>query len=266
MILRHYEIHTQKNTSHIRIVLITDLHSCCYGEGQKQLVCAIEAQSPDLILMGGDMFDDRLDIGNTEQLLSGIAGRFRCYYVTGNHEHRDGPESFRVKMSMLKKYGVTVLSNVCETIPVNGAMINLCGVEDPESYMVSFDRRKTRRRCKTAKTEMAHTFNRQLDAVKLQAQNGYFTILLSHRPEFFENYAFKGFDLVLCGHAHGGQWRIPGVLNGLYAPQQGLFPPYAGGMYEKDSTTMIVSRGLARETTFVPRIFNPPELVVITIN
>ena len=113
---------------------------------------------------------------------------------------------------------------------------------------------------------MIQAFNRHLDAVKAQAKKDHFTVLLSHRPELFENYVSRAFDLVLCGHAHGGQWRIPGVLNGLYAPQQGLFPLYAGGKYEKGSTTMIVSRGLAKETTPIPRIFNPPELVVVTSN
>ena len=70
---------------------------------------------------------------------------------------------------------------------------------------------------------------------------------------------------MLCGHAHGGQWRIPGILNGLYCPGEGLFPEYAGGLYEKDGTVMIVSRGLAKESNIVPRIFNRPELVIIDI-
>lgn len=266
MVLRFYQMDTQKITSRIRIALVTDLHSCYYGEGQKELITAIDCQSPDLLLMGGDIFDDRLNIGNTEQFLAGISGRYRCYYVTGNHEHRDGTESFCIKMSMLRKYGITVLSNACETIPVNSTVINICGMEDPYSYVANFDKKKDPQGYKVAKKEAVHIFNRQLDAVKLQAPPEHFTILLSHRPELFESYASKGFDLVLCGHAHGGQWRIPGVLNGLYAPQQGLFPPYAGGRYEKGGTTMIVSRGLAKETTPVPRIFNPPELVVITIN
>ena len=96
-------------------------------------------------------------------------------------------------------------------------------------------------------------------------ENGNYTILLSHRPELFEHYVSRGFDLVLCGHAHGGQWRIPRILNGLYAPNQGLFPQYAGGQYDSDATTMIVSRGLARESTRLPRIFNRPELVLVEI-
>ena len=90
--------------------------------------------------------------------------------------------------------------------------------------------------------------------------------MLSHRPELFESYVSREFDLVVCGHAHGGQWRLPGLINGVYAPNQGLFPKYAGGEYEKNGTTMIVSRGLARRMDIVPRIFNPPELVVITVS
>ncbi|MBQ4118259.1 MAG: metallophosphoesterase, partial [Oscillospiraceae bacterium] len=92
-----------------------------------------------------------------------------------------------------------------------------------------------------------------------------FNVLLVHRPEYIEQYAKLGFDLVLCGHAHGGQWRIPGVLNGIYAPGQGVFPKYAGGIYEVNGTTLVVSRGLAKESTPIPRVFNRPELVIIDI-
>ena len=99
------------------------------------------------------------------------------------------------------------------------------------------------------------------------AQDGEaFSILLTHRPERVEDYVGRGFDLVLAGHAHGGQWRLPGLINGLIAPNQGLFPRYAGGRYALDGdTTMIVSRGLARESTRIPRLFNRPELVVVDI-
>ena len=92
-------------------------------------------------------------------------------------------------------------------------------------------------------------------------------LLLCHHPEYYEPYLYeRDLPLILAGHAHGGQWRIPGLVNGVYAPNQGILPPYVGGRYDAGGTTMIVSRGLARESTFVPRMFNPPELVVITIN
>ena len=266
MVVRYYQIDAQEISSQIRIVLVTDLHSCYYGEGQEKLIRAIDAQAPDLLLLGGDIFDDEMADTNTELFLAGISGRYPCYYVTGNHEYWSGTEKFNCKMSILKKYGVTILSGSSGRVEFNGETIHLCGVDDPDSYMVNFNKYLDPQGYKTAKDEKINVFNQQLDAVKSQAQEAHFTVLLSHRPELFENYVSRGFDLVLCGHAHGGQWRIPGIMNGLYAPNQGLFPPYAGGLYEKDNTTMIVSRGLAVESTFVPRIFNPPELVVITIN
>jgi predicted MPP superfamily phosphohydrolase len=96
-------------------------------------------------------------------------------------------------------------------------------------------------------------------------KNGHYTILLAHRPEEIERYSAYHFDLVLSGHAHGGQWRLPGIVNGLLAPDQGWFPRYAGGEYLVNGTTLIVSRGLARESTRIPRIFNRPELVVVDL-
>ena len=91
-----------------------------------------------------------------------------------------------------------------------------------------------------------------------------YRILLAHRPEAIDEYRQMDFDLILSGHAHGGQWRIPGWINGVYAPGQGFFPRYAGGVYPLDDLVMIVSRGLSNNT-WVPRIFNPPELVMIEL-
>ena len=265
MVVRRYEVDAEEITTPIRVVLVTDLHSCRYGEGQKGLIEAVDAQLPDVILLGGDIFDDQLEDSNTELFLAGIATRYPCYYVTGNHEYWSGAENFAAKMEILDKYGVTILSGTCRTLELNGETINLCGVDDPDSYMVRFDLETDPQGYIDAQIEKISALDRQLDAVSEDAMNGHFTVLLSHRPELFERYASRLFDLVLCGHAHGGQWRIPGVLNGLYAPDQGLFPSYAGGWYEDSGTTMIVSRGLARESTCVPRIFNRPELVVVDI-
>jgi predicted MPP superfamily phosphohydrolase len=154
-------------------------------------------------------------------------------------------------MSILQKYGIPILSEECKTISVHGEMINLCGVDDPEAFAREADPRSS--------------FAARLENVSAASDNGHYTILLSHRPEYFDVYSECGFDLVLCGHAHGGQWRLPWLLNGVFAPDQGLFPEYAGGQYAQADTTMIVSRGPARESTRIPRIFNRPELVLIEI-
>ena len=91
-----------------------------------------------------------------------------------------------------------------------------------------------------------------------------FKILVAHRPELIELYKKYPFDLVVSGHAHGGQVRIPFLLNGLFAPNQGLFPKYAGGAYIHENLTHIVSRGLSFSPK-LPRVFNPPEIVVVNI-
>ncbi|MBR3629890.1 MAG: metallophosphoesterase, partial [Oscillospiraceae bacterium] len=191
---------------------------------------------------------DVLPDDNTETFLAGISGRYPVYYVTGNHEYWAGADAFSHKMEILSHYAITRLAGTSETLNINGNTLYIAGVDDPETYTV----------------DARHGFEEQLAEVK--PDGTLFSILLSHRPERMDDYAQSGFDLALCGHAHGGQWRIPGILNGLYAPDQGLFPAYAGGYYDQDSTVMIVSRGLARESTRVPRIYNPPELVIVTVS
>ena len=98
---------------------------------------------------------------------------------------------------------------------------------------------------------------------QVNISNG-FTILLSHRPECFNVYQNKNIDLVLSGHAHGGQFRLP-FLGGVIAPNQGLFPKYDAGIYTENGTTMIVSRGIGNSIIPV-RINNRPEIVIIELN
>lgn len=250
LLIRTYTLETEKISSPVRIALVTDLHSCRYGEGQVELLDAIHTQKPDVILLGGDIFDDEIDDTHTEIFLSGIAGKYPIFYVTGNHEWWSGAEAFGAKMAILEKYGIPVLSQESVTLNIREEMLTICGVDDPESHLLD---------------SAALHYDARLDQVLTEAAEEQYTILLAHRPEYFPSYSARDFDLTLCGHAHGGQWRIPYVLNGLIAPNQGLFPQYAGGLYEKNGTTMIVSRGLARETTWVPRIFNRPELVIVEI-
>ncbi len=251
-----YDLHAEGLTHPIRIALITDLHSCAYGDGQRVLLDAIDAEAPDLVLLGGDIFDDVLPDDQAAVFLSGISGRYPCRYVTGNHEYWSGPASFAEKMSILENCGITRLSGEAATINVNGSRITICGVDDPDAWTDSYGFNE----------HPDGSFREQVAQAAAQAGEGTYTILLTHRPELLDFYSRYGFDLVLAGHAHGGQWRIPGILNGLWAPNQGLFPAYAGGRYEKNGTVMIVSRGLARESTRVPRWYNRPEVVMAVLH
>ena len=244
-----YTLRSPKVERTIRIAFLSDLHSCNYGENAQKLVSAIERQQPDLILLGGDIFDDVLPDDNAEALLRQIGGRYPCYYVTGNHEYWSGAEAFARKMCILEENHVTRLNNEAATVTVQGVQINICGVNDPEA----------------AKIGEQFSFNAVLENIAQVSANRNFTLLISHRPERIDDYAKYPFDLVLAGHAHGGQWRIPFLINGVYAPNQGVFPKYAGGMYMRGDTCMIVGRGLARESTRIPRFYNRPELVIIDI-
>ncbi|MBO4351483.1 MAG: metallophosphoesterase [Proteobacteria bacterium] len=250
-----YRLSTNGVTQPIRIALVTDLHSCDYGENQRDLLDVLDAQAPDLVLLGGDIFDDILPDDNTVSFLQGISGRYPSYYVTGNHEYWSGKDGFARKMAALKKWGVIRLSGEMASINIKGSRLNICGIDDPYAW-----------NRKISYLEHAEgSLNAQLAYVAAQPRDGAYTILLTHRPELLDTYSQYGFDLVLAGHAHGGQWRIPGILNGVYAPNQGIIPKLAGGLYEQNGTIMIVSRGLARESTWVPRIYNRPELVIIEL-
>lgn len=242
---RLYEVRSEKVREPVRLVLLTDLHSCAYGAGQRKLLDAVEAQHPDLVLLGGDIVDDdpSLDEENAWTVVRALAERYPTFYVTGNHEFWGGrPEELKRRM---EAYGATVLEGACETVIFQGQPLGICGVDDPavgeESWEV------------------------QLDRAAAEADPDYFNILLTHRPERVDRYEGRGFDLVLAGHTHGGQWRIPGLLNGLLAPNQGFFPQYAGGRYQIGESALIISRGLARESTRIPRLFDPPEVVVVDV-
>lgn len=250
-----YTVESDKISTPVRIVLLTDLHSCRYGENQKNLIKAVKAQNPDIILLGGDIFDDKVPHKNAELTVKQLAEQYPCYYVTGNHEYWS--REVGAILDIIEGYGVKVLSGKCDTIEVNGQTLNICGVDDPDAEVYLAEGEPIEWQLKRA--------NEAVQKAEKTLGTEIFSVLLSHRPELYETYQNYEFDLVLSGHAHGGQWRIPGLLNGLFAPDQGLFPEYAGGKYDYPGGTMIVSRGLARESTPVPRIFNRPELVVVEV-
>lgn len=251
----YYKVESDKINAPVRIALLTDLHSCRYGKNQKNLIEAVQKENPDIVLLGGDIFDDKLSYDNAETTVRQLAEKYPCYYVTGNHEYWS--RDIGTILNIIKDCGVAILSGECDTIEINGQTINICGVDDPDVEEYLMEGVPTAWQLKTV--------NEAAQEVEKAADAEYFTVLLSHRPELYETYQEYDFDLILSGHAHGGQWRIPGLLNGLFAPNQGLFPKYAGGRYDFDGGTMIVSRGLARETTLVPRIFNRPELVIVNV-
>ena len=242
--LRTYTVVSPKLTAEVRLAVVTDFHS---SDNADDVVAMVTSCAPDAVLMVGDMFDDDIANRPTERTLSlmrQLSAQYPCYYVSGNHEAWTGEMDALYQQT--EEAGVTVLRMSSGVLTVRGQRIALCGIPDPYEMVFSG----------------APDTEEQLRQALEDVDSADFTVLLAHRPELLAKYAQFPLDLVVSGHAHGGQVRIPGVLNGLYAPNQGWFPKLAGGAYTQDGTTLIVSRGLAVRTR-LPRIFNRPEVVLV---
>lgn len=232
------------------IAHISDLHNTEFGQQQERLLQKLVEAAPDLIAITGDLLDSyHPNITVAMEFINGAIAIAPVYYVTGNHESRL-PELYAQLREQMESAGVVVLDNKAVTLEYGSSIIRVLGVDDP-TFSAESDQYE----------DNEQVISSQLD-VLLDDQSAY-TILLSHRPELFDVYHEAGIDLVLCGHAHGGQVRLP-FIGALFAPNQGFFPEYTAGLYRQGDTQMVVSRGLGN-SSFPIRINNPPELVVITL-
>lgn len=228
-----------------RIVQVSDLHNSEFGENNEKLITMLKKADADIIAITGDMIDSRNT--NVDVALTFVKEAVKIaptYYVNGNHESRV-PEEYEKLQKGLVEAGVTILENSSADITIGDETITLIGINDPTFRMELVD--------DTMEQNIAH----QLSSVIPDNEN--YKVLLAHRPEYFDVYAGK-VDLVLSGHAHGGQFIIP-FVGGFVAPGQGLFPEYYSGSYIKENTEMIVSRGIGN--SIIPfRVNNKPELIV----
>lgn len=241
-VIRNYYIQSDKIDKEVQFVHLSDLHGCIYGNNQRALLQMIYRLSPDAVLMTGDMLEKRFDKASVGELFRGLSKRFLCYGVMGNHEFYY--KNYKGAAKYYRTCGIQLLEGRHCKLQLHGQHFNICGVSDPKN------------------PEEGFLF--QMERAFLDIDTDLYTILLSHRPEWSEFYRQYPCDLVLSGHAHGGQWAVPKLINGVYAPNQGLFPKYAGGRYDFKGQTQIVSRGLAYHVR-VPRIGNPVEVGVINI-
>lgn len=228
-----------------RIALVSDLHDTAFGRGNRRLLARLAEARPDLIAVTGDILHSRRPDGAVAAAFAeAAAGLAPTYFVTGNHEARVR-DVYRRLEARMEAAGVQVLRGGSSFLVRGGDFLQIIGLDDPCFY-----------RTAPAASALAR------DLARLRAPDT-FTVLLVHRPELLELYAAAGVDLVLCGHAHGGQVRLPGI-GGLLAPGQGLFPAYDGGLYRAGDTQMVVSRGLGNSVC-LPRIGNRPEVVLVEL-
>ena len=231
------------------IAQVSDLHNAVFGENNAELLQILSECKPNIIVVTGDLVDaEHTDIDVALDFAKEAAQIAGTYYVTGNHE--GSLSQYDELKTGLESMGVVVLEDASMQLEYNGDDITLIGLSDP-----SF----------TLKGNMLGEVPAMVDT-KLRGLIGDkddYTILLSHRPELFETYVNCGVDLVLSGHAHGGQFRLP-FIGGLVAPNQGLFPKYDAGLYTKGDTNMIVCRGLGN--SIIPiRFNNRPEIVLLEL-
>ncbi len=231
-----------------RIAQVSDLHNAEFGEENGDLLKLLQAEQPDMIALTGDLVDSvHTDMDRAVKFAGEAAQIAPCYFVTGNHEARL-KEQYEELEQRLEEIGVTVLRDEAVNLEREGGSIQLIGLDDPR-----FEEQD-----EELEDSLAY-FEEKLSAMELADS---YRILLSHRPETFGAYVSQQIDLVLTGHAHGGQFRLP-VIGGVIAPNQGLFPKYDAGLYTEGKTNMIVSRGLGNSV--LPfRLNNRPEVVIVT--
>ena len=227
----------------LKIAQISDVHS---ADIQGEMQTALREAAPDLIVFTGDLVnrEDR-DLSCALSLAAMAAQIAPAYYAPGNHE-ADNP-CYPELREGLEEAGITVLENESIQLWYRGARVNIIGLLDLAFHPQG----------RTAAREELPGLIQDLSV------HGALNVVLSHRPSLMEEYADSGADLVFSGHAHGGQVRMP-LIGPLFAPDEGALPDYTAGTYLAGETWVVVSRGLGNGTPF-PRLWNAPELVVVTM-
>lgn len=250
-----YEIVSDKVARPCKFVLLADLHNKSYGKDHERLINKIGSISPDAILVAGDMLTAAK--GNsfevTLSLMRQLSTRYKIYYGMGNHEYRLKmyPEQYGTiyddYVAELIKMGIEPLINENTYLPEYNVAV--CGSEIDKCYFKKFQ-----------KYPMDEHY---LPKILGTPEKDACQVLIAHTPQYFEEYAAWGADVVVSGHVHGGIMRLP-FLGGVLSPNLTLFPKYDGGEYTQGKATMILSRGLGTHTIPV-RVFNPGELVSVSL-
>lgn len=241
--------------SSIRILQLSDLHSAEFGDNNEELIDLVKKQSPDLIVMSGDMInrdEENLDI--ITDLISSLSDVAPIYYGYGNHEV-DWIESFGFDLEdKLTQAGAVVLNNSYRDVSVNDSELRIGGYMGyyRQPGMLTQDEEQ-----KKIELDFANDFE-NTDRLK---------ILINHIPTQWVDWDYINeypVDVVFSGHYHGGAIRIPIIDQGLYAPYVGWFPPYTKGMFTGSQATCVLSTGLGSEHN-IPRLNNTADIVIVDV-
>ena len=232
----HYSLTSEKITKPVRICVLADLHCRRFGEGQSRIIDLVERNHPDMIVIPGDLFDLNRDYEISFELIDRLKGKWMAF-SSGNHDiYLSELGELRDR---LKEKGVHVLEN--ESVLFNDE-IEVIGM-----------------------TDRGRTLGFDIECYEGLKQSDGFQLLISHRPDYAEAYKKIQCDLIICGHVHGGQWRIPFMKKGMFGPHLTLFPKYTEGFYDLNGRPMFVSRGLASGAPWFFRLYNNPEVSFIDL-
>lgn len=239
-----------KEFNNFKIVHLSDFHSHVFIGHNNKIVAKINEESPDIIVMTGDMvnkYDNKFD--RFLELAEALGKKYKVYYIVGNHEQRLKQQDLKFILNKLMKFGIEILDDKKVTIKRDKALINIYGINIPLSFY----------RIRHRPTNIDEIINSKLRRCNSEEYN----ILLAHNPLYFDKYARHSVNLVLSGHVHGGMIRVP-FIGGLLSPERTFFPKYCSGVYKINHKKLVVSRGIGHSKPLF-RILNMPEILSITL-
>lgn len=249
-----YEINSDKipkEFNKFKIVHLSDFHSYGLKRDNLKIFEVIEEESPDVIVMTGDMINkyDR-NFKKFLNLAEVLSKKYKIYYIIGNHEIRLRKEDLEFILKKLSDFGIRILKDEKVTIVRKKEHINIYGINIPLSYYKIINK----------PDNVGEVISKLLKSCKKEEYN----IVLAHNPLYFEQYSKENVDLILSGHVHGGMIRLP-LLGAILSPERKFFPKYSSGIYEMNNKKLLVSRGLGHSKNGV-RLFNRREIICITLN
>ena len=249
----HFTVRSSKISEPFRIVLVSDLHEHQFGRDNEKLAEKIREQSPDLIIIDGDMINGDSENADTAvELVRALKETAPVYYSFGNHEYSYMEAGHGDLTEELEAAGAVVLNYQSIDIDVKGNPVRLGGL-----YEYGFE----------TGMQSEEENERAVPYLEEYADTDRYLIMCAHRPESFYPWDMAdqwGIDLVLSGHLHGGQVIIPGV-GGLYNSLDGFFPKFDYGQYKLGDSDMVITRGLGSNPKMLPRFNNPPEIAVVEV-
>ena len=251
------------------IVQVSDLQSEYFGEKQKDLLDAVSACGPDMIVITGDLVDrSHTDFLAAERAVNGFLKLAPVYYVNGNHEaDLVGDEAADLYKS-LEKRGVHVLMDRNEIAEFGGIRVNIAGLSEYTMFQARRQRAGSGHRTRKHGFAIPKVVRQIREAFGDRKayrgeEAGALRILLAHEPQYLRYYSAGHPELIFSGHAHGGQFCLPGG-RGLFAPDQGILPALTSGCHRFGASTMYISRGLGN-SSFPLRLNNPPEILCVQV-